>query len=217
MRYTFPHYTAGERLADATVHAVGVMLSIAAAVVLLVLAFGEPPPSVASILIYAAALVAVFGFSAAYNLVSQSRLKAVLRRCDHATIYVKIAATYTPFALVKIGSLPGAMLLLAVWSVAVAGAALKLFWPGQLVRTSYVFYLAQGWAGVVAFDFLAAAVSTRVLVLLGIGGALYTVGVVFHLWRQLPYHNAVWHAFVLIASAFHFAAVVDALALIGER
>jgi len=217
MRHKFPEYTSGEHLADGLVHVIGVSASVAAAVVLGLLAFGQPLASIVSVAIYAAALVAVFAFSAAYNLVGAGRLKAILRRCDHATIYVKIAATYTPFALVKIGSAPGAALLAAVWSVAVLGAALKLFWPAQLVRTSYVFYLVQGWVGVMAFEFLAAAVSTRVLVLLAIGGALYTIGVVFHLWRQLPYHNAVWHVFVLIASAFHFAAVVDALALIGER
>jgi hemolysin III len=217
MPQTYPHYTAGERLADAVVHAVGVAASIAAAAVLLVLAFGEPPASVASLVIYAAALVAVFGFSAAYHLVDPGRLKAVLRRCDHATIYVKIAATYTPFALVKIGSATGAVLLGSVWLAAALGAALKLFWPGQLVRASYALYLAQGWAGVMALNSLAAAVSGRVLVLLAIGGALYTIGVVFHLWHKLPYHNAIWHALVLIASGVHFAAVIDALALVGSR
>lgn len=215
MRHTFPHYTAGERLADAVVHAVGVTASIAAAVVLLTLAFGEPPASLASIVIYAVALVAVFGFSAAYHLVDPGRLKALLRRCDHATIYVKIAATYTPFALVKIGSATGAVLFGSVWIVAVLGAALKLFWPGQLERASYVLYLAQGWAGVMVLNSLAAAVSERVLVLLAIGGVLYTVGVVFHLWHKLRYHNAIWHALVLIAAGVHFAAVVEALALVG--
>jgi hemolysin III len=80
------------------------------------------------------------------------------------------------------------------------------------VRTSYVLYLAQGWACVVALQPLAEALPGRALVLLILGGALYTIGLVFHLWRALPYHNAIWHGFVLVASACHFAAIVDAVA-----
>jgi hemolysin III len=170
---------------------------------------------VASASIYGAALVAVFAVSAAYHLTHPGAVKALLRRFDHATIYVKIAATYTPFALVKIGNLPGALLLAAVWGIAVFGASAKLFWPTQLVRTSYVLYLAQGWAGVVAYPALADTLPTRVVVLLLIGGVLYTVGVVFHLWQRLRYHNAIWHTFVLVASGVHFVAIADALALFG--
>ena len=91
------------------------------------------------------------------------------------------------------------------------GATAKLLWPGRLVRTSYVLYLAQGWAIVAAFGPFASAVSVRVLVLLVAGGVIYTLGVIFHLWERLPYHNAIWHGFVIAASACHFAAIVDAV------
>jgi hemolysin III len=158
-------------------------------------------------------MVGVFCFSAGYNLVSGSRLKALLRRFDHAAIYVKIAATYTPFAMVKIGGAAGFGLLGVVWAVGLFGVAAKLFWPAQLVRTSYVLYLAQGWACVAALGPLTDALPGRALVLLVVGGILYTVGVAFHLWRSLPYHNAIWHGFVLVASACHFSAIVDAVAL----
>ena len=83
------------------------------------------------------------------------------------------------------------------------------------MRTSYVLYLAQGWAIVAAFGPFAAAVSDRVLVLLLVGGTLYTLGVAFHLWERLPYHNAIWHALVVAASACHFVAIVDAVGLVG--
>jgi hemolysin III len=140
-------------------------------------------------------------------------LKAILRRFDHAAIYVKIAATYTPFAMVKLGGAIGFGLLGAVWAVGLFGVAAKLFWPAQLVRTSYVLYLAQGWACVAALQPLTEALPARALTLLVVGGILYTLGVVFHLWQSLRYHNAIWHGFVLVASACHFAAVVDAVAL----
>src|SRR6185369_16806118 len=104
----------------------------------------------------------------------------------------------------------GLALLGAVWAITAFGATAKLLWPERLVRTSYVLYLAQGWAVVAAFNSLLPAVSSRVLVLLVVGGCLYTVGVVFHLWERLRYHNAIWHTFVLAASVGHFAAIVDA-------
>ena len=139
-------------------------------------------------------MVAVFACSAAYHLATDARMKAILRRFDHAAIYVKIAGTYTPFAFVKMGDAVGLALLGVVWAITAFGATAKLLWPERLVRTSYVLYLVQGWAVVAAFGSLVPAISSRVLILLVVGGCLYTVGVVFHLWEKLPYHNAIWHA-----------------------
>jgi hemolysin III len=165
-----------------------------------------------SVVIYSVGLVAVFGFSAGYHLVTLPGPKALLRRCDHAAIFVKIAATYTPFAVVKIGGIGGLTLLGGVWAIAVVGVIAKLGWPERFPRAAYVLYLGQGWAGIAVFDSLMEALPTSTLVLLGVGGCLYTIGVVFHLWRTLPYHNAIWHAFVLTASACLFAAVAEAVA-----
>jgi len=92
----------------------------------------------------------------------------------------------------------------------------KLLFPARLVKTSYVLYLTQGWAALLVLNPLASAVTPTTLALLGIGGALYTIGVVFHLWERLRYHNAIWHAFVLAASACHYAAVVTAVVLSRE-
>jgi hemolysin III len=174
-----------------------------------------PMASTASLGVYAFGMVAVFACSAAYHLSAHGKLKANLRRFDHAAIYVKIAGTYTPLALLKMGDAVGLALLGAVWAITAFGATAKLLWPERLVRTSYVLYLAQGWAVVAAFNSLLPAVSSRVLVLLVVGGCLYTVGVVFHLWERLRYHNAIWHGFVLAASACHFVAIVDAVGLVG--
>ena len=212
MPHVFPTYSAGERRADAFIHVLGVSASIAGALTLMVMAAGALPSagSVASLAIYSAGMMAVFGFSAAYHLVTWPPAKAVLRRFDHAAIYLAIAATYTPFAVVM-GGAAGYGLLALVWLVAAFGVVMKLRFPERLVRTSYVLYLAQGWAIVLALGPLAAAVSDRVLILLGIGGVLYTVGVVFHLWNGLRYHNAVWHGFVLAAAGCHYAAVMSAV------
>jgi hemolysin III len=208
-------YGRRERAADAFVHILGVTASLAAAATLAMLAAvcALPARSSASLGIYGAGLVGVFCCSAAYHLVREGRAKALLRRFDHAAIYVKIAGTYTPFALVKIGGTTGLLLFALVWAVTAVGATAKLLLPGRLVAMSYVLYLAQGWAIVAVWEPFSAAVSARAMVLLAVGGILYTVGVVFHLWERLRFHNAIWHAMVLIASACHFAAIIDSVAL----
>jgi hemolysin III len=214
MSHAFPVYSKGELIADGALHVIGVAASLIAAVSLALLAIGGlPAHATASILVYGAGLLAVFVCSAAYHLVRRPGLKALLRRFDHAAIYLKIAATYTPFAAVKMGGLAGMALLGAVWAIAAIGVFTRLMLPGQFVRTAYVLYLAQGWACLAALKPMIEALPTTSMLMLLAGGILYTAGVAFHLWERLPYHNAIWHALVLAASACHFAAVVDAVVL----
>jgi hemolysin III len=136
-----------------------------------------------------------------------------LRRCDHAAIFIKIAATYTPFAVAKMGGTVGLVLLAAVWGIALAGAAAKLIAPHRVASMSTLLYLAQGWLCVLTMQPLLSALSPTAMILLLVGGVLYTVGVIFHRWERLSYHNAIWHGFVLVASACHFGAVLDAVVL----
>jgi hemolysin III len=211
----FPRYTRAELVADGCVHVTGITFSLIATAAMMTLAINMlPVAATASLGIYGFGMVAVFACSAAYNLASPARpgLKGILRRFDHAAIYVKIAGTYTPLAI-KMGDLGGLVLLGAVWAITAFGATAKLLWPGHFVRTSYVLYLVQGWAVLSTLDSLLPAVSSRVLWLLVVGGCFYTVGVLFHLWESLRYHNVIWHGFVLAGSCCHFAAIVDALGL----
>jgi len=209
----YPNYSRAELIADGAIHVIGVTAGIAAAACLVAVAVTQlEAGAAAAVIIYCAGMLAVFCFSAAYNL-SRGPRRWLLRRFDHAAIYVKIAATYTPFAALKMGGIAGFGLLGAVWGIAVLGAAAKLIMPAQFVRTSYVLYLAQGWACVFALPPLLAALSTTALMLLLAGGVLYTVGVVFHLWSRLPFNNAIWHGFVLAGSACHFGAVLNAVVL----
>lgn len=213
MTHIFPSYSKGELIADGCIHAISVTLGLIAAAGLVAMALIELPLAAAtSVIIYSAGMLAVFCASAAYNLYRGPR-RWLLRRLDHAAIYVKIAATYTPFAAIKMGGPAGFALLGVVWGIAVLGAATKLLAPAQMVRTSYVLYLVQGWACVFTLQPLLAALSTTAMALLVAGGVLYTVGVVFHLWSRLSYHNAIWHGFVLAGSACHFGAVLDAVVL----
>jgi hemolysin III len=201
------------RAADAAIHVIGVAAAATGAPLLVVAAMARQGPlPVATAAIYGLALVTTLALSGAYNLLAEGSLKEKLRPCDHAAIFLLIAGTYTPFALVTIGGTWGWLLCAGVWLVAVAGAALKFLHRRRYERIFVVLYLALGWAGVPALGVLMTALPASAFLLLLGGGVLYTTGVVFHLLDRLPYSTAIWHAFVLLAAACHYVAVLEALA-----
>ncbi len=201
-----------ELTADAVVHALGVGLAVPAAIaVVVVAALAETAGRVAPALIYAAGLLAMLGCSAAYNLLRTHRRRDWLQRFDHAAIFAMIAGTYTPFT-VRLERDWAIGLTAAVWGIAALGILLKLWRPRRVGSLSVVFYLALGWIGVIAAGPFVETLAAATLVLLLVGGVIYSAGVVFHLWRRLPYQNAIWHGFVLVAAGVHYAAVVTAVA-----
>jgi hemolysin III len=212
MGSVFPEYTARERVADGCIHVISVAASLVALTALLIVGVrAQATLWIVSLAIYGLALVATFSCSAGHNLIVRPKLKAVFRRLDHAAIFLMIAGTYTPFVLIKMNNAWGLGLLAVVWTMAAIGIAMKLFAPRYLEGVSTALYLVQGWAVIVAWHPLVSAVPERVALLLMIGGLLYTVGVVFHLWQRLPYQNAIWHGFVLTAASVHYVAVLDVL------
>jgi hemolysin III len=201
-------YDWGETIADGFVHALGLALAIGGATVLVIKATQSTDAiHLAAIGIYLVGLLALLGFSAAYNLWPVSPLKWWLRRFDHSAIYLLIATTYTAFLLPLHGPVP-TVLLIGVWLAAIAGMTIKVFWPQRFDRTSIVLYLVMGWSGLFALRRIAEAFSPTTLWMIVAGGALYSLGVVFHLWRNLRFQNAIWHGFVLAAAVFHYAAVL---------
>jgi len=196
-----------ELLADGVVHALGLALGGAGALTLVVLAIGDGNATV-PLAVYAAGLLGMLGCSAAYNLLRASPRRHWLRRFDHAAIFAMIGGSYTPFTILGLDGAWSVVLTLLVWSMAAVGIALKLWRPHRVETISVVLYLGLGWIGIVALDPLLSALHTSTIVLLAAGGALYSAGVVFHLWRALPYHNAIWHGFVLIAAMIHYVAVL---------
>jgi hemolysin III len=152
--------------------------------------------------------MAMLACSALYNLTAVGPRKRLFRRFDHAAIFAAIAGTYTPFLLVAVGGARGLGLLAFVWVVAAGGIAVELLGLRRSERLSVAAYLLLGWSIVGALGPLSAAVSPPGVALLAAGGVLYSAGVVFHLWRSLPFQNAVWHGFVLAAAACHYAAVL---------
>src|SRR5262249_49860334 len=204
-------YDRAEIVADGAVHAIGVCLGLIGAVTLVVITVGMERIGVTPILIYVIGLVTMLALSAAYNMCPVSPAKWVLRRFDHSAIYLLIAGTYTPFLAQMKNVLLSAGLGVGVWLSAVIGIALKLALPGRFDRLAVVVCLLLGWSGVVAYDSLASALPTASLWLLAIGGILYSVGAVFHVWQGLRFQNAIWHGFVLVAASCHYSAVLACL------
>ena len=204
------NYDRAELIADGIVHGIGVFGGLIAATVLIVLAgVFASAYEVVIVSVYAAGLLAMLGFSAAYNLWPVSHRKWWLRRLDHSAIYILIAATYTPFFVQLKDSVFAMSLLAGVWSVAIIGIVLKLFWPGRFDRVSVGLYLAMGWSGLIAYDAGVASLPQLALWFIVAGGALYTTGVIFHAWQRLRFQNAIWHSFVLLGAACHYTAVLD--------
>lgn len=204
------NYDRAELIADGIVHVVGVCLGLIAATVLVVLtAIYATAIDIVVVSIYVAGLLAMLALSATYNLWPVSRAKWVLRRLDHSAIYVLIAATYTPFIMEVKDSIFAVALLIGVWCVAVLGIVLKLGWPGRFDRLSVGLYLALGWSGAMLYGTVVTALPKMALWLVVAGGALYSLGVIFHAWRRLRFQNAIWHCFVLLGAACHYTAVLD--------
>ena len=161
--------------------------------------------------VYAAGFFALFGCSCAYNFAKPSPIRWRLRGFDHASIYLMIAGTYTAL-LSQVPASPGAIGLgVFVWTAALAGAAAKLLLPGRFERGGIAAYLALGWAALPMAVPLARALPVESSALVLAGGALYSVGVAFHVWDSLKFQSAIWHGFVAAAAGCQFAGVLAAV------
>lgn len=197
-----------ERLSDAAVHVAGVLIGLMAAPVIVILAFVREGAGrhVAAATIYGVCLVAMLACSALYHMTTAPERKDRLRRLDQSAIYLKIAGTYTPFAVM---TGPQAMPFLAgLWAAAAAGVSLKLLTARQLFGLTVAIYLAMGWAAVVVGAPVLERMTPEGYRLVLTGGLLYTSGVVFLCWTRLPFHTTIWHVFVLAASLSVYAALV---------
>ena len=204
------NYDRIELIADGVVHAVGILFGLIAATVLVVLtAVYASALDIVAVSIYVAGLLCMLVLSATYNLWPVSRTKWVLRRFDHSAIYVLIAATYTPFIMELWDSVTALALLIGVWCVAIFGIVLKLGWPGRFDKLAVGLYLALGWSGIMLYDSGVGSLPKVALWFVIAGGALYSLGVIFHSWRRLRFQNVIWHCFVLLGAACHYTAVMD--------
>jgi hemolysin III len=205
-----------ELAADCIIHILGLGAgSIGGATLVALIAAHGDWLQLGALLIYAVGIVAMFGCSAAYNLARTSRWRAAFQRCDHAAIFVMIAGSYTPFTLLRLDGAWSWGLTTAVWSIAGIGVLIKLCRRCDLRYASAAPYLLLSWIGIIAIDPLFRSLGWETLSLIGLGGALYIIGIGFHVWHRLPFQNAIWHAFVLAAASVHYAAVLHGVVMQG--
>ncbi len=202
-------YTFGEEVANGVVQSAGILLSIAGLATLVAFAAVDGHAlDVTASAVFGATLILMYTVSTIYHAVPVHVAPRLLSRLDHIAIHLLIAGTYTPFALIALGGTLGWWLFGAIWTLAVFGSALQFTPLRERNALKIGLYLLMGWLGLLTFAPLSARLGFGGTALLLAGGVAYTLGVPFHLWRRLRYHNVLWHAFVLLGSVLHVFAVL---------
>jgi hemolysin III len=201
-------FTKKEEVANAIIHGIGAVLSVIALITLIIAASESGTAwHVTSFTIYGVTMLLLYVSSTLVHSFPQGRVKDIFEICDHASIYLFIAGTYTPFLFLVVKGALGWTLFGIVWGMALVGVVFKLFFTKKFLYLSTVLYIIMGWLIVFAWKPLVMSLAPGGLVLLVIGGVLYTVGAVFYVWRMFPFHHAVWHVFVLAGTVVHFFGV----------
>lgn len=209
-----PHrksYTLGEEIANGITHGLGVLFGVAALTVLLVFSIKKAEPlSIVSFSIYGACIILMYLSSTLYHSIPNENIKKILRVFDHSSIYLFIAGTYTPLALLTMKGYLRIGVLIAVWSIALFGIIFKITTYKKMdkfKKLSLGLYLGMGWIAVFTVKPIIQTTSFRFFIWILIGGLMYTVGTIFYSMKKVPYSHAIWHVFVLGASVVHFLGI----------
>jgi hemolysin III len=202
------HYKLSDILANAITHGIGAVLALAGAAYLIAVSTRGAARLVISCSIFSGTLVLVYICSTLYHSLVRTRARHLFHILDHSAIYLLIAGTYTPFALISLRGRLGWFILTVEWSLAVAGVVFKCFAVDRFEVASALVYLFQGWFVVIAAVPLVRAIGWHGLFWLGAGGAAYTLGIVFFALDRLRYFHAAWHLFVLAGSVAHYFAIL---------
>jgi hemolysin III len=207
-RVVAKHYSFGEEMANSISHGAGVLFGIFALVLLLIEAIPMADATrITSVSIYGASMILLFLASTLYHAIPHSPAKSVMQLVDHSAIYLLIAGTYTPFMLLTLGNRLGAVLMVLAWLFAVAGILFKVFSNHRYHGLSLFTYLGMGWMAVFALYDMMQKLPTAGLLLVLVGGAIYSVGAIFYAVERIPYNHAIWHIFVLGGTVCHFLAI----------
>lgn len=189
---------------NAISHGLGIILGVFGLFFLLAQNTQKTTYATLSIIVYSLCFIVLFAASTLYHSVSNFNLKQKFRVIDHISIYLLIAGTYTPVALINLETGNGWLIFYIVWAFALIGTILKIFFTGKFEVTSLLIYLAMGWLIVLDFQNLLDNTSTLGTQLLFLGGAFYTLGIIFYAWKRLPYNHFIWHLFVLGGAISHW-------------
>lgn len=197
-----------EEIANSITHGIGALLSIVALVVLIMVAGTKNDMlHLVSFSIYGVTLVLLYMSSTLYHSFTKPRIKDLFARFDHVSIFLLIAGTYTPLLLINIRGVLGWTIFIIVWAIAIAGGMVRIIYPYRFRKLMVVVYLLMGWLIIFAGKTIITNLPPTSLNYLVLGGIAYSVGVIFYLWRDLPYGHGIWHLFVLAGSTLHFFAI----------
>lgn len=196
-----------EELANFITHGVATLLSIAALWAMLLKIDTNDTRVLTCVLLYGGSMILVFVSSSLLHYFHDHKSARVFLILDHAAIYIKIAGTYTPIALLALGA-GGEPLMYILWSMAVLGLLYKIIFAEKWPWFSLIVYVVMGWLGVFYSPDLYHVIGPGFDLFL-MGGLFYTVGTIFFMWRQLPYHHAIWHIFVMMGSCAVFFSIYD--------
>ncbi len=205
-------FTLKQELVHSMIHGFGILFGIISIPILTALAAKNANvPGIVGASIYGFSFLMLFTFSTTYHGFQQKQVKRVLEIFDHISIYFMIAGTYTPFLLIFLWNPFGITLLFILWGLTILGVFFKIFFTGRFDIISLIIYLLMGWILVSGGRRFFSVVPDNVLLFIIIGGALYSIGIVFYLWKRFAWHHAVWHFFVLAAAVCHYVAVLLAV------
>jgi len=193
-----------EELWNTGTHGLGILLGIVGAIFMLIKAQGLDRLARTAVWIYSLSVIVLFTASTVYHAVADPRIKRKLRILDHISIYLLIAGTYSPVALITLREGSGWWLFGAVWGMALFGTVLKLFFTGKFELFSLFLYLLMGWLIAIDFNNLMDHLSSTGKWWLMAGGAFYTVGILFYAIRKIPFNHMIWHFFVLAGALCHW-------------
>lgn len=202
-------YTVGEEIFNSVSHGVGVLLAVAALVMLVVFAvMYSDGYALAGALVYGISLILLYTMSMVYHIVQSRKAKGVLRIFDHCSIFILIAGTYTPYLLGPLRGVMGWTIFGIIWGVTVIGIVLNAVNLEKFKRLSLICYVLMGWGIVLSIKPMMARVALPGIVLLAAGGVVYTIGVIFYVLKKYRYMHSVWHLFVLAGSVLHYFSIL---------
>lgn len=209
-------YSRNEEIANGITHGVGIIFGVIALTILLIASIRKGNVSaITAFSIYGACIILMYLSSTLYHSIAKKRVKKILRVFDHSAIFLFIAGTYTPIALLTLQGKLRILVLVGIWMIAFTGIGFKIFTFGKFDKynaLSLGIYIGMGWIAMIPIRAIINATSINFFYWILGGGVLYTIGTVFYSIKKIPYNHAIWHIFVLAASITHFLGIVFHLA-----
>lgn len=194
---------------NAVTHGIGTLLSIVALVFLIMKGLdSNDTVHFTAYLIYGISMILLFLSSTLYHSFSFTKYYKIFRYIDHAAIYLLIAGSYTPFCLIALEGNPSKVLFITIWSIAIVGVVLKIFFVGKFNGISTILYLVMGWLAIFLIGPMYNHLGTNGLILLVLGGLSYSLGTIFYANKKYGIMHVIWHLFVLGGAAFHYFAIL---------